>query len=88
MKIIPFIFLILGSLLEIFDAILSVLSISTAEFISITSIIIQVLFFLLATIFSLINIFSNQEKTVHFFITVLSLALFIARVGWLVTWFN
>ena len=88
MKIIPFIFLILGSLLEIFDAILSVLSISTAEFISITSIIIQVLFFLLAIIFSLINIFINQEKTVHFFITVLSLALFIARIGWLVTWFN
>ena len=88
MKIIPFIFLILGSLLEIFDAILSVLSISPAQFISITSMIIQVLFFLLAIIFSLINIFSNQEKTVHFFITVLSLALFIARVGWLVTWFN
>ena len=88
MKIIPFIFLILGSLLEIIDAIRSVLSIFTAEFISITSIIIQVLFFLLAIIFSLINIFSNQEKTVYFFITVLSLALFIARVGWLVNWLN
>ena len=88
MKIIPLIFLILGSLLEFFDAILSVLSIETAEFISMTSIIIQVLFFLLAIIFSLINIFSNQEKTVHFFITVLSLALFIARVGWLVTWYS
>ena len=88
MKIIPFIFLILGSLLEIFDAIFSVLDISRPNYIGITSNSIQVLFFLLAIIFSLINIFSKQEKTLHFFITVLSLALFIARVGWLVTWFN
>ena len=87
MKIVPFIFLILGSLLEIFDAILSVLSISTTDFINITSIIIQVLFFLLAIIFSLINIFNKQEKTVHFFITILAVALFIARLGWLLTWF-
>ena len=88
MKIIPFVFLILGSLLEIFDAIFSVLDISRPNYIGITSNSIQVLFFLLAIIFSLINIFSKQEKTLHFFITVLSLALFIARVGWLVTWFN
>ena len=88
MKIIPFVFLILGSLLEIFDAIFSVLDISRPNYIGITSNSIQVLFFLLAIIFSLINIFSRQEKTLHFFITVLSLALFIARVGWLVTWFN
>ena len=88
MKIIPFIFLILGSLLEIFDAIFSVLDISRPNYIGITSNSIQVLFFLLAIIFSLINIFSKQEKTLNFFITVLSLALFIARVGWLVTWFN
>ena len=88
MKIIPFIFLILGSLLEIFDATFSVFGISTPDYINISSNIIQVLFFLLAIIFSLINIFSIQEKTVHFFITVLSLVLFIARVGWLVTWFN
>ena len=88
MKIIPFIFLILGSLLEIFDAIFSVLNIIRPNYIGITSTSIQVLFFLLAIIFSLINIVSKQEKTVYFFITVLSLALFIARVGWLVTWFN
>ena len=88
MKIIPFVFLILGSLLEIFDAIFSVLDISRPNYIGITSNSIQVIFFLLAIIFSLINIFSRQEKTLHFFITVLSLALFIARVGWLVTWFN
>ena len=88
MKIIPSIFLILGSLLEIFDAIFSVLDISRPNYIGITSNSIQVLFFLLAIIFSLINIFSKQEKNLHFFITVLSLALFIARVGWLVTWFN
>ena len=88
MKIIPFIFLIVGSLLEIFDAIFSVLDISRPNYIGITSNSIQVLFFLLAIIFSLINIFSKQEKTLHFFITVLSLALFIARVGWLVNWLN
>ena len=87
MKIIPFIFLILGSLLEIFDATFSVLGISTPDYIDITSIVIQVLFFLLAIIFSLINIFNKQEKTVHFFITILAVALFIARLGWLLTWF-
>tara|TARA_B100001989_G_scaffold240137_1_gene204936 strand:+ start:1883 stop:2149 length:267 start_codon:yes stop_codon:yes gene_type:complete len=88
MKIIPFIFLILGSLLEIFDATLSVFNISRPDYIDITSNSIQVLFFLLAIIFSLINIFIKQEKTVYFFMTGLSLALFIARVGWLVTWLN
>ena len=89
MKIIPFVLLILGSLLEIIDAILNlIISIETPTFVSITSNGIQVFLFLLAIIFSLINIIKNQEKTLHFFVTFLSVALFIARLGWLISWFS
>ena len=89
MKIIPFVLLILGSLLEIIDAILYLItSIETPPFVSITSNGIQVFLFLLAIIFSLINIIKNQEKTLHFFVTFLSVALFIARLGWLISWFS
>ena len=89
MKVIPFVLLILGSLLEIIDAFLNlIISINTPTFISITSNGIQVFLFLLAAIFSLVNIIRNQEKTLHFFITFLSVALFIARLGWLISWFN
>ena len=87
MKVIPFVFLILGSFLEIIDAILNLtISSNTPTFFSITSNSIQVFLFLLAIIFSLINIISKQEKTLHFFITFLSVALFIARLGWLLSW--
>ena len=89
MKVIPFVFLILGSFLEIVDAILNLtISAGTPSSISITSNSIQVFLFLLAIIFSSINIISKQEKTLHFFITLLSVALFVARVGWLLSWFN
>ena len=88
MKVIPFVLLILGSLLEIIDAFLNlIISIETPTFISITSNGIQVFLFLLAAIFSLVNIIRNQEKTFHFFVTFLSVALFIARLGWLISWF-
>ena len=85
---VSFIFLILGSLLEIFDALISVFTIQRADFIPIASNSIQVLLFFLAIIFSLINIFDKEEKNLHFFISILSIALFIARLGWLITWFN
>ena len=87
MKVIPLVFLILGTFLEMVDAILNLPIIADPPmFFSITSNSIQVFLFLLATIFSLINIISKQEKTLHFFITFLSVALFIARLGWLLSW--
>ena len=89
MRIFPFIFLILGSLLEILDATISVFSIDEiSDSIVITSNVIQVLLFLLAIIFSLCNILGEEEKYPHFFIMGLSISLFIARLGWLITWFN
>ena len=86
MKIIPFIFLILGSMLEIFDVLLFKFVNDFPDFVSITSNSIQIFLFFLAIIFSIINIFSKQqEKTIYFFITGLSLVLFIARIGWLIS---
>jgi len=89
MKAIPLIFLILGTFLEMVDAILNLPIIADPPmFFSITSNSIQVFLFLVATVFSLINIISKQERMLSFFITLLSVALFIARVGWLISWFS
>ena len=89
MKVIPFVFLILGTFLEMVDAILNLPIIADPPmFFSITSNSIQVFLFLIAIFFSLINIISKQEKTLHFLIALLSVALFIARVGWLISWFS
>jgi len=87
MKVIPFVFLILGTLLELIDAILNLPFLADPpRFFSITTGSIQVFLFLIAIIFSLINIIRKQEKTLHFFITILSVALFSARLGWLLSW--
>ncbi len=90
MSIAPLVFIILGSIFEIFDGTLSLISETlfkeglVPEYINTPSLIIQVVCFLLAIIFSTINLLRNKSNRVFYFCAVImSMSLFLARLSWL-----
>jgi len=90
MSIAPLVFITLGSIFEIFDGTLSLISETlfkeglVPEYINTPSLIIQVVCFLLAIIFSTINLFRNKSNRVFYFCAVImSMSLFLARLSWL-----
>ena len=90
MSIAPLVFIILGSIFEIFDGTLSLISETlfkeglVPEYINTPSLIIQVVCFLLVIIFSTINLFRNKSNRVFYFCAVImSMSLFLARLSWL-----
>ena len=88
-----FLFLLISLLIEIIDAIIFIISSYIdsyfPDYVSITLQSLQVFFPLLAIIFSLINCFTDKKstKTSKFILLAISTALFIANLGWLLTWF-
>ena len=90
MSIAPLILIIIGSIFEIFDGTLSLISEIlfkdgiVPDYINTPSLIIQVVCFLLAIIFSTINLFRNKSNRVFYFCAVImSMSLFLARLSWL-----
>ena len=91
MSFIPLILVIIGSIFEIIDGTLNLLSEAlfkdgiVPNSISLPSLSIQVSLFLLAIIFSIINILMNKSNSiVHFFTTVVAMSLFLGRLSWLI----
>ena len=91
MSIAPLIFIIIGSIFEIFDGTLSLISETlfnegiAPDYINTPSLIIQVVCFLLAIIFSIINLFRNKSnRIVYFTAVIMSMSLFLARLSWLI----
>ena len=91
MSIAPLVFIIIGSIFEIFDGTLSLISETlfkegfVPDYINTPSLIIQVVCFLLAIIFSTINLFRNKANRLSYFCAVImSMALFLARLSWLI----
>ena len=84
--------ILLATLLDIILAIGSVIGnfadFALPAFLSITITSIQVLFLFLATVFSLINCYSNKTtKKLHkFLLLAISSALFFTNLNWLITW--
>ena len=91
MSIAPLVFIIIGSIFEIFDGVLSLISETlfkegfVPDYINTPSLIIQVVCFLLAIIFSTINLLRNKSnRIVYFCAVIMSMALFLARLSWLI----
>ena len=91
MNIAPLVFIIIGSIFEIFDGTLSLISETifnegiVPEYINTPSLFIQVVCFLLALIFSIINLFRNKSnRIVYFSAVIMSMSLFLARLSWLI----
>ena len=87
-----FIFLLLALLIEIIHGISYLISNSIdsylPDYVYITISSLQVLFPLLAILFSLINCFTDKKstKTQKFILLAISSALFFANLTWLLTW--
>ena len=92
MQITTLVLILLATLLNLIDGISSVIGGFTGfyfpEFLSITIVSIQVFLLLLATIFSLVNCFTNKTiKKLHkFLLLAVSSSLFFANLNWLITW--
>ena len=91
MKFAPLILIFVGSILEIFDGTLAFFAdvIFKEGFvpdeINLPSLGIQVSLFLLAIIFSTINLLKDKpNKIVHFCTLLASTSLFLARLTWLI----
>ena len=91
MSIAPLVLIIIGSIFEIFDGTLSLISETLfkegiiPDYIVTPSLIIQVICFLLAIIFSTINLFRNKSnRVVYFCAVIMSMSLFLARLSWLI----
>ena len=91
MSIAPLIFIIIGSIFEIFDGTLSLISETifqdgiVPDYINTPSLIIQVVCFLLAILLSTINLFRNKSnRIVYFCAVIMSVSLFLARLSWLI----
>jgi len=91
MSFAPLLLIIFGSIFEIIDGTLVLLSESlfndgiVPNFISLPSLSIQVSFFLLAIIFSIINLLKNKSnRVVHFFTSIMAMSLFLGRLSWLI----
>ena len=91
MSIAPLVFIIVGSIFEIFDGTLILIGeilfkdLIVPDYINTPSLIIQVLCFLLAIIFSTINLLRNKaNRIVYFCAVIMSMSLFLARLSWLI----
>ena len=91
MSIAPLVLIIIGSIFEIFDGTLYLISETffkdaiIPDYINTPSLIIQVVCFLLAIIFSTINFFRNKSNRIFYFCAVImSMSLFLARLSWLI----
>jgi len=91
MSIVPLVLIIIGSIFEIFDGTLSLISETlfkdgiVPDYINSPSLFIQVVCFLLAIIFSTINLFRNKSnRVVYFCAVIMSMSLFLARLSWLI----
>ena len=91
MSFAPLLLIIIGSIFEIIDGILNLLSETLFQegiipnFITLPSLSIQVLLFLLAIIFSIINLLINKSnRIVHFCTAIMSMSLFLGRLSWLI----
>ena len=90
MSFAPLLLIIIGSIFEIIDGTLNLLRFlfkdgMVPNSISLPSLSIQVSLFLLAIIFSIINILMNKSnRIVHFFTTVVAMSLFLGRLSWLI----
>ena len=91
MSIAPLLLIIIGSFFEIFDGTFYFVSqiLSQDGYVPVyrntTSLIIQVVFFLLAIIISIINLLKNKSnRVVYFYAVIMSMSLFLARLSWLI----
>ena len=90
MSFIPLILIIIGSIFEIIDGTLNLLSEAlfkdgvVPDYINLPSLSIQVLLFLLAIVFSTINLLRNKSnRIVHFCTVIIAVSLFLGRLSWL-----
>jgi len=91
MSFFPLILIIIGSLFEIIDGTLNLVGESffkngvVPDYITLPSLSIQVLLFLLALIFSTINLLKNKStRIVHFCTAIMAMSLFLGRLSWLI----
>ena len=91
MSFAPLLLIIIGSICEIIDGTLNLLSEAlfkdgiVPNFISLPSLSIQVSLFLLAIIFSIVNILINKSnRIVHFCTAIMAMSLFLGRLSWLI----
>ena len=90
MSFAPLLLIIIGSIFEIIDGTLNLLRFlfkdgMVPNSISLPSLSIQVSLFLLAIIFSIINILMNKSnRIVHFFTAIVAMSLFLGRLSWLI----
>ena len=91
MSYIPLILVIIGSIFEIIDGTLNLVSESlfkdgvVPDHINLPSLSIQVLLFLLAIIFSTTNLLRNKSpRIVHFCTAIMAMSLFLGRLSWLI----
>ncbi len=91
MSFIPLILIIIGSIFEIIDGTLNLVSESLfkdgviPDYINLPSLSIQVLLFLLAIIFSTINLLTNKStRIIHFCTAIMAMSLFLGRLSWLI----
>ena len=91
MSFIPLILIIIGSIFEIIDGTLNHFAESLfkdgviPDYITLPSLSIQVLLFLLAIVFSTINLLRNKSnRIVHFCTSIMAMSLFLGRLSWLI----
>ena len=90
MSFAPLVLIIIGSIFEIIDGTLVLLSEylfkeGVPDSISIPSLSIQVSLFLLAIIFSIINLLKNKSnRIVPLFTSIMATSLFLGRLSWLI----
>ena len=91
MSFFPLILIIIGSLFEIIDGTLNLFGESlfkdgiVPDYINLPSLSIQVLLFLLAIIFSTINLLKNKSTRIfNFCIAIMAMSLFLGRLSWLI----
>ena len=91
MSFIPLLLIIISSIFEIIDGSLNLIGGAlfkdgiVPNYLSLPSLSIQVLLFLLAIIFSTINLIKNKSNRIIDFCTVImAMSLFLARLSWLI----
>jgi hypothetical protein len=91
MSLFPLILIIIGSIFEIIDGALNLFGESifkdgvVPDYINLPSLSFQVLLFLLAIIFSTINLLRNKStRILHFCTVIMAMSLFLGRLSWLI----
>ena len=91
MSFAPLLLIIIGSIFEIIDGTLNLVGESlftdgiVPNYINLPSLSIQVFLFLLAIIFSIINLLRNKStRIIHFCTAIMAMSLFLSRLSWLI----